>query len=141
MATATTEEKKFFAFYSRIHNSTHIFPDGTLAAFTGGRYTTDDEQKAAHLRAEIKSGNQYLFLDEEKQVLTEAELDPMAELKARIIAEYEAKKASDTSNDMGESDSGKLNVADTSSIAQAAMGSDSGAVAATPGITLAVPSK
>ena len=40
------EEKIYKVFYCRIPNSNFIFPDGSIAAFTGGRYVTDDPDKA-----------------------------------------------------------------------------------------------
>ena len=120
--------KTYHAFFSRIPNSTFIFPDGTTAAFISGRYTTDNEDRANTLKTEIAAGNPYIFQDAGKLKLTATELDPMAELKARIIAEYEMKKASETDNDRGASIAGKLNIADTGTIASAAAGSSSGAV-------------
>lgn len=124
-ATKETAEAEYFVFYSRIPNSTVIFPDGTSAGFVNGRYTTQDEEKAAILRQAIEGGNNSLYLDAEKPKLTEAELDPMAEYKARVIAEYLEKQANAASNDRGTSTQGRLNVADTSSIGEAAADSSS----------------
>jgi len=118
--------EKYFVFYNRIANSNYIFPDGSQANFTGGRYATQDEDKAAHLNSVVKQGNPHIFIDPAKLMLTVDELDPMAELKARIIAEYEAKQAL-TKGEMGTSVQGKLNVADTLSIGEGAADSTSGA--------------
>ena len=82
-----SEEVKYFVFYNRIPNSTFIFPDGTQAAFTNGRYATPDADKAIYLNEVVKQGNPHIYLNEDKLVLTETELDPMAEYKARVIAE------------------------------------------------------
>lgn len=124
----------YFVFYSRVINGTVIFPDGTAAGFVNGRYTTQDETKAQVLRDAIDAGHPHLYIDADKPVLTEAELDPMAEYKARVIAEYEASKiAGDKNSDKGSSSQGRLNVADTGSIGAAAADSTSGATA-TPGI-------
>jgi hypothetical protein len=131
------EEAKYHVFYCRIPNSNYIFPDGTQANFTGGRYATQDEGKAHHLREVVKQGNVHIYIDPDKLELTEAELDPMAELKARIIAEHEAKKAIEQGA-MGEYAQGKLNVADSNSIGQAAADSSSGATASTPGVAVAM---
>ena len=134
------DEAKYFVFYSRVPNSNYIFPDGTQANFVGGRYATQDEGKAHHLREVVRQGNQHIYLDQEKLVLTEAELDPMAELKARIIAEYEEKKALEQGN-MGEYTAPKLNVADSNSIGLAAADSSSGATPAIPGVAVTAPIK
>ena len=125
----TKDEAKYFVFYSRIPNSTIIFPDGTSAGFVNGRYTTQDEYKAQILREAIAAGNQSLYIDAEKPMLTETELDPMAEYNARIIAEYVQAQATKASNDMGGSSQGKLNVADTGSVGALAADSTSGATA------------
>ena len=129
------EQDKYYVFFSRIPNSTYIFPDGVQAAFVNGRYTTKDAGRAAHLQGIVEEGNPHIYIDPEKTTLTEAELDPMAEYDARVIAKYLAAQASQTSNDMGSSEQGRLNVADTSNIAAAASGSDSGA---TPGIKVSL---
>lgn len=131
-------EQKFFAFYSRVPNSTFIFPNGVSAVFTGGRFTTQDETQANHLYWEIKQGNQHIFINEQKLTLVESELDPMAELKARIIAEYLAKEGLKTTESTSEQ--GKLNVADTASIGAAAADSSSEGSAATvvPGVKLSL---
>ena len=121
--------QKLDVFYSRIPNSTFIFADGTFAAFTGGRYTTSDKNRAVELQKEIAAKHAYIYQDPLKLQITEAELDPMAEMKARIIAEYEMGQATAKTNVRGSSDQGRLNVADSSVIAAAAAGSDSGAVA------------
>jgi hypothetical protein len=130
-------EKKFYVFYNRVPNSSYIFPDGTIAAFTGGRYATDDEAKAQHLTAVAQQGNPHIFVDPAKMQLTESELDPMAELKARIREQVIQELATKKDNDMGSSTSGKLNIADSNTIGEAAAGSDSGAAgmpASTPAV-------
>jgi len=134
-----SEEVKYFVFYNRIPNSTFIFPDGTQAAFTNGRYATPDADKAIYLNEVVKQGNPHIYLNEDKLVLTETELDPMAEYKARIIAEYLASQgAGNPEKDMGTSIQGKLNVADTSNIGAAAADSTSGV---TPGVVVSIGKK
>lgn len=134
-----TAEKTYFVFFSRIPNSNVIFPDGSQANFTNGRYATDDPSKANFLKSECKLGNPYIYFDPDKEVVTETDLDPMAEYNARIIAAYEAKKAAeDKTVDRGTSDQGKLNVADTRNIASAESDSDSPAVK--PALKITLPS-
>lgn len=128
VTAVASEEPSYYVFYSRIPNSTIIFPDGTSAGFVGGRYTTKDAYKASLLQDAIAAGNQSLYIDVDKPMLTEAELDPMAEYNARIIAEYLASQISaNKESDKGNSTQGRLNITDTKSVGAAAASSDSGA--------------
>lgn len=130
MESQAQEEKLYSVFYCRIPNSNFIFADGSVANFTGGRYVTDDPDKAAFLKREVTLGNPHIYIDAEKTVVTAKELDPMAELKARIIAEYEASKIKEDKNrDLGTSNQGKLNIADTKTVGEAAGESNSAPVA------------
>ena len=138
MATADTNDL-YYVFFSHIPNSTVIYPDGTVAAFIGGRYTTKDKYKASILQDAIAAGHPHIYVDTAKLQLTEAELDPMAEYKARVIAEYEASKiAGDKNSDKGSSTQGRLNVADTNSVGEAAADSTSGAAASTPAVKISL---
>lgn len=74
-------------YYSRISSSRYVFPDGSEAAFIGGRYTTDDKDKIAHLNAEVEKGHPYIFVDPNLKQMDSADLDPMEVLKKKIIAE------------------------------------------------------
>ena len=119
--SSATEEKIYKVFYCRIPNSNFIFPDGSIAAFTGGRYVTDDPDKAAYLKQQVTLGNPHIYINPEQVEVTAKDLDPLAELKARIIAEYEASKiAQDKDKDAGFSKQGKLNIADTNTVGEAA---------------------
>ena len=134
LKTEEDPNKVFYVFFNRIPNASVIYPDGSSAVFLGGKYVTDDEAKAGFLLQEIKKGNMYLHIDEAKFEQTAAELDPIAEMKARIIAEYEAKKAADGTADMGTSEQGKLRTVNTGTVGGAAVNSSSG----TQGMTLAL---
>ena len=133
-APAADPQEIFYVFYSRVPNSTVYYPDGSAAVFTGGKYATNDEGKATFLLQEIKKGNMFIFVDEAKFEVTAAELDPMAELKARIIAEYEAEKAAAANADVGTSEQGKLKTVTSATVGGAAVNSSSG----TQGLTLAL---
>jgi hypothetical protein len=74
-------------YYSRMSSSRYVFPDGSEAAFIGGRYTTDDKNKIAHLDTEIKKGNPHIFIDPSLVQMEASDLDPMEVIKKRIIAE------------------------------------------------------
>lgn len=114
------DQDKYFVFYNHIPNSTFIFPDGQLAQFTNGRYVTQDPVRASLLTSEVQRGNQSIYVDPTKLTATEEELDPMAEYKARVIAEYLAKQGGEV--EASASDSGKLNVTDTASVGEAGSG-------------------
>ena len=115
-------EQTLNVFYHRIPNATFIFGDGSVAAFIGGRFTTVDPGKTAALDNEILAGNPHIYRDENQLTMTESELDPMYELRKKIIADYEAQKAVQDAGtaDMGTSTQGPLNVTDSSDIKDAA---------------------
>lgn len=134
------KEPVYDLFFSHVPNSTFIFPNGEVAAFVGGRYATDNAAKAAYLQYEIDCGNPHLHRKEGYMQVSKADLAPDAEYRKRVIAEYLAKEAADKADkpEMGSSEQGKLNVADTSSIAAGAADSSStGATApAAGGVTV-----
>jgi hypothetical protein len=74
-------------FYSRINSCRYVFEDGSEAAFIGGRYTTDDPVKIAHLENEIKLGHPHIFVDPSMRQMDSDDLDPMEVIKKKIIAE------------------------------------------------------
>ena len=127
--------KEYYVFYCTIPNSTFIFTDGTLAPFTGGRYTTDDEEKAYQLNKEIAAGNNHFYVNKDKLKVTEEELDPMAEYKAKVIADFLAKQTKPI--DAGNYAQGPLNVSDSASLGAAAAQSDS----APTGVRVSIPKK
>ena len=120
-------EKKYYVFYSRLPNSNVIFADGSTAVFTGGKLVLEDEGKAAVLLQEVKRGSNTIYVDPLKFEVTAAELDPQAELKAKIIAEYEAEKAAKELKDAGTSVQGKLNTLTSAGVGTGAVNSISGA--------------
>lgn len=137
MNTTAASAKEYYVFYCTIPNSTFIFTDGSLAPFTGGRYATDDEEKAYQLNKEIAAGNNHFYVNKDKLKVTEEELDPMAEYKAKVIADFLAKQAKPI--DAGNYVQGPLNVSDTASFGEAAAQSDS--VSAPTGVHVSIPKK
>lgn len=132
------KQEMFYVFYNRIPNSNYIFPDGVQAQFVGNRYVTSEKERADILMREIAAGNLHIFVDPNKLQVSKAELDPMAELKARIIAEYEASRAGGAQLADSSTEQGKLNVVNTATIFQAAADSDSAGSAALPGIKVSL---
>ena len=74
-------------YYSRINSCRYVFPDGSEAAFIGGRYTTSDPVKIAHLDNEVELGHPHIFVDPDLVQMDSADLDPMEVLKKKIIAD------------------------------------------------------
>ena len=132
-----SDQKQYHVFYCTIPNSTFIFTDGTLAPFTGGRYVTDDEEKAYQLNKEIAAGNNHFYVNKEKLKVTEEELDPMAEYKAKVIEDFLAKQAKPI--DAGNYVQGPLNVSDSASLGAGAAQSDS--APAKSGVHVSIPKK
>jgi hypothetical protein len=92
-------------FKCAIRSCKYVFKDGSFGYFIEGRLTTDNEEHIAELEAEIKAKHPTIFIDEKDSVAETAQLDPMAALKKKIIAEYEASKASAPAGvDAGNSD-------------------------------------
>lgn len=66
---------------------------GKEIGFVGGKYITDNEDEVKELEAEIKEGHPHIYIDaKDKEISAEDVADPMAALRAKIIAEYEANK-------------------------------------------------
>jgi len=87
------EEKKFHVFYSRIPFLNFVFRSGKKAEFIVGRFITDVENEAKELIDEIEGKHPHIYQKVGEEKASESDLDPMKELKDKIIAEYEANKA------------------------------------------------
>lgn len=74
-------------YYSRITSCRFVFPDGSEAAFIGGRYTTDDPVKISCLNNEVKLGHPHIFIDPNLIQMDHTDLDPMEVMRKKIIAE------------------------------------------------------
>lgn len=136
MTAETTAPEKVFKrlFKSTIPSQKFIFPNGKEAIFINGRFLTDVEEEIEILNKEVKQGNPHIYIDDkEKEVDVAA--NPLAEieskLREKILAEIAAKEkeATNPANDMGTTTEGKLNVANSATVAAAAAGSASGGVA------------
>jgi hypothetical protein len=122
--------------YTHNHiNSSYIFRNGKVAHFFGGEFFTDVPAEIAELDAEVAAGHPNIGIDADKKTVDVSDLDPVAVIKKKAIEEYlaaQAKASGDKSRDMGNTEKEKLNVANSNTIAAAAAGSDSGAVAPAP---------
>lgn len=82
MATGTVQ-----LFFCTIKSCRFVFPDGSEAAFIDGRYATSDPDKAAYLDYEISKGHPHIHRDLNNLECDAKMLDPMEELRAKIIKE------------------------------------------------------
>ena len=116
-------------FFCHTPNSNFVFPNGQLAVFIGGRYATNDPNKAAYLQYEIDQGNPSIYRKPECLQVAKSDLAPDSDYRKRVIAEYLAEQAAAKANpkEMGDYEPGKLMPANTSTIASGAADSSSGA--------------
>lgn len=93
-----------------------------------GRYFTTNPVEIALLDQEIALGHPNIFVDANEYELSEEAADPVSFMKAKIRAEVIAEMkrnelaATDPARDMGTSEQGKLNAANTSDVAPVAAG-------------------
>ena len=111
-------------FRCAVLSSRYVFKNGKVAPFIGGKYTTDIAHEIAELDAEIAQRHPHITANKE-EVVTLSE--PMEVLKQKFFAEFEAaqKAALNKNNDAGTSEQGKLNVANSTTVAAGMAGSDS----------------
>ena len=123
---AETVQAKLYK--SNMPSMKYVFTDGREAVFRAGRFSTIEKVQQDELDAEIVKGLPFVYVDKEEATADAGEQNLLAGLRDKIIAEYLAAQtaATDKSRDMGESDAtGKLNMANSGTVADAAAGSDS----------------
>ena len=122
-------------FRSNISSSRYVFKNGKVAPFIGGKYTTDIKHEIDELDTEIEMRHPHISANKEEVVNV---VEPLEALKAKFFAEFQAAQATNLlkSNDAGTSEQGKLNVANSTTVAAGMAGSSS--VGATPALGLKV---
>lgn len=110
--------------YKATFNSlNYLFKNGKPAIFVSGRFCTDVESEIKELDEEIAQKHPHIFIDSNEREVDSTALDPMANLRATIIAEYLAKEAAkDPNQDMGNYAAGKLVPANSKDVAVATLG-------------------
>lgn len=83
------EEKIYQTYRSSLASQRIAMPNGKLITVTANQYITDDEAEIEFLDKEIKGG--FPYMSKTGQITSE-ELDPMAVLRKKIIAEYLAEQ-------------------------------------------------
>lgn len=134
-----------YIFRNRISSCNYVFEDGTVANFTGGVYTTDDESKAKELQMLVdgvqkkrdskgnevfdKDGNNifiktrahpHIFQEDGVRTVDSDQLDPLWALKQQLREELRIEMGlADPNRDMGTSTPGPLVPTSTRQIASA----------------------
>jgi hypothetical protein len=116
-------------FKSHMLSTNYTFPDGKTMPFINGRLSTNIASYISHLEEEIKKGHPSIFSDPNEQTVPDYGDDPLAALRAKIIAEEIAKGniAMNPDRDMGSYVGDKLNMASSKTVAAAMAGSVAGA--------------
>lgn len=112
-------------YHNRIPNSRFVFKDGTDAVFTGGQFLTDDPKQISELDYEIANRHPSIYFDPENRQIDPISLDPVAQFKAKVIAEFLASQAAAIGNpnrDMGTAAAQRLVPSSSQSIAPVAAG-------------------
>lgn len=134
-------EKLFYVFKNSLGNCRYTFKDGKDANFLNGEYITDSAKEVEELQAEVDARHPHIYVDAARATVTTDKIDPLAEIRAKAIADYKAEMAAALlkTNDMGETDqTGKLQGINNSDLlADAMAGSTSTDGAATVGNTSA----
>lgn len=119
-------------FKATLPSVNYIFKNGKPAIFVNGMYTTDVPFEIEELDAEIATRHPHIFIDESMREIDSAKVDPIAALREKIIAEYQATMAAATSldNDLGNSTQGALKPASSVDIAAASAGGSGAGLAA-----------
>ena len=121
MGTAKTKTKALFK--CSIPYSNYVFPNGKYAHFIGGRFATDIVSEIEHLENEVQNGHPTISIDENERIV-EVFADPISALRSQIEAQIRAEMAAatDKGNDLGTSESGKMTMANSSTVGELAAG-------------------
>jgi len=120
---------QFHQYFSARPKISITMPNGNRIYFQAGNYVTDNESEIEFLDEQVKLGHPIISVQKGKELITQEQLDPLAAVKAKAIAEYVAKQTAqqDPSRDMGntaQSGAG-ADIASTKSIASITVGSKS----------------
>lgn len=116
----------FHKFTNTYRDCKYIFTNGKVANFLSGEYITDNKDDIAELLKEVNDGHPNIGYVGQVDVAA----DPLAEIKARAIAEYldAQKTATDKTSDKGTTSQGALSgVANSNTVAEGSAASTSAA--------------
>lgn len=130
--TAQAEGKRLFKSTFRFGNV--VTPKGHILHFKGGMFATNNPAYIEYLDSEIANNGfaGTVFIDPNARTITAEQENPLIALRKKFYEEFEAERAGKLlhSNDMGNSEAGKLTPASTSDIAPTAAGGDASQTAA-----------
>ncbi len=93
-------------FFSKAPTTGYVFQSGRSVHFVNHRYTTDNNEEIAELEKECSYSESNYFIDQTQLEIDSSELDPIAVIKAKALAEARAEVAIATSltRNMGTTD-------------------------------------
>ena len=107
---------KLHQFYMDRTASRYVFKSGALAIFEGGVFRTSVESEINELKAEIAAGIGSIWQIKGQEVVDSDDIDPIAVMKRKIIAEYEENKARSLNTGVSTSDQTKALPAGTGKV-------------------------
>ena len=123
-------ETSFNQYFSTRPKISITMPDGGRIYFVGGQYITDKPKEIEFLNEQVALGHPMIYVQKGKETVTQAQLDPLAAVKARAIAEYveQQAKQQNPARDMGATAStgAGSDIATTATIAPITVGSKNG---------------
>ena len=122
-------ETRYNQYFSTRPKIAITMPLGERIYFVGGQYVTDKAKEIEFLDEQIASGHPMIFVQKGNETVTQEQLDPLAAVKAKAVAEYLAQQAKqqDPSRDMGNTTNAGagVDVATSRTIAPITVGSKS----------------
>jgi hypothetical protein len=130
-ASPKQQPKMMRVFKSSMGTLFYVLKNGKAAHFVGGKYLTDMEEEIKELESEIRNGHPHIYIDDKEKEI-DVHADPLKGIKDLAVKEYLAEQARLSAEalnkgNMGETEQGKLNVANSTSVAAGASGSSSNA--------------
>lgn len=95
-----------------------IAPSGKVIQFQAGQYITDDQECISYLDEQIKL--KAFDTVQKGEAVDSPTIDPMADLKRKIIKEYLEKEQSELAPDYGKSESAGINAATSATLSKIA---------------------
>lgn len=119
------EMDKAVIFKSSVPSCIYVLKNGKACNFINFRFMTKLDTEIEELTAEVNMGHPTIYIDSKEA--TADVMEPIAALRARHFAEFQAEleRANNKNQDAGTTQVQKLNVANSSTIAEGASGSDS----------------
>lgn len=100
---AEQSQKVYHQYFSTRPRISIVMENANRIYFQGGQYITARKDEIEFLDKEVELGNSMIYKVAGKETVTEEQLDPLAAIKAKAIAEYleQQQKQQDPSRDMG----------------------------------------